>query len=1173
MKKLLLLFTLISVTGFGYGQTDYPEVVPPAPSVASLMRFEEVPVDYYTGQPNISIPLGNVLINKDLSYPIALQYNTQGIRIEERSGWTGTGFSMGTGGVISRTIQGIPDELNDQYGGIGIFHLTEMMDYYGLSQADKTKFLWETNNGETKKDAMYDLFQYSFFGNSGRFIIEKTVSGLEAKIIGNETNHKIQVFHDSSFNLTKFEITDTRGYIYTFDVFNQNQVETVTITSVQYPGQGSNVSTSTTDMTGNQDVPNAWYLTSVKSPVKNTDNAQGTLQNIVLCTFTYSDVTENYNIPTTFAINSIVGTPNYGANTTTENTNKGMTLPKTVEVTQQVTSTQKYISSMTTRDGAKVEYSFSSNHPEYLLGGGKLNSIIIREPNGDINKEILLTYQTNPHDRLFLTQVKEKFGADELVYDLEYNDKNTLPAFDKSQQDQWGYYKDNPDPFLADPNDAATGALTAITYPTGGRKEFVFESNSYAFIGDTPVSTSDIPTNYTTVSYGDQFYYNNNMQMSPSVSSDKYVVYIDGQGSIDLLAQMITDNATGNSEFSFAHHKVRFVSVSPNFGSGISTPPTGGNGGYNPNDFYNNSGTDYEFDINFGIQPISVSTGWYMIEIYTPQPFVYQQSWNFTIEIAVKVREFILNSYNQLGGGIRVKEVIFKDKGDQKRKIEYSYNENHHIGVGGALELKSSGSFEYDQNNRSYTRYITHPFVDNSCGANQINIVPQTIQYQMSISRSQSMTPNTKGNYVGYKHVVRRESGNGWEEYTYISPRDEQILTSQNTSYPFKPADNLDYKRGVLSKKEIVDETDRVLEQETYLYTDINNTVKTSVFPYEASLSGGGTCAWDQFYLNYTNYLNKWVDTPITSCGFASGGPNTYDNCDTDSDMAVASYNHTIGILLPNTVTKTQFYYDGTNTTPSNTVVTTQKMTYNSKFRVEDQITEIEKAGVIEELKKETYYPYNIPSGSGFTTTELSVLGQMNSLNIIANPVMTISRRGADILSTSRTSFANFSTNNFRPSKVVAFKGGETDKKQIDFHDYDDYGNLIEVSKEEGTQVVYIWGYDGTLPIAKIENAKITDIPTSIYNDVVNKSNLDHTGNTTITENNLRTALETLRNHSSMVNAMVTTLTYDPLIGLKSITDPRGESIFYEYDNLHRLKFVRDAYGNIVSSNQYKHRN
>ena len=73
---------------------ELPEVIPPSPTVANLMQFEEVPVSYYTGQPNISIPLYSKAINGDLAINIGLSYNTQGVKINNRSGWTGTGWSL-----------------------------------------------------------------------------------------------------------------------------------------------------------------------------------------------------------------------------------------------------------------------------------------------------------------------------------------------------------------------------------------------------------------------------------------------------------------------------------------------------------------------------------------------------------------------------------------------------------------------------------------------------------------------------------------------------------------------------------------------------------------------------------------------------------------------------------------------------------------------------------------------------------------------------------------------------------------------------------------------------------------------------------------------------------------------------------------------------------------------
>ena len=52
---------------------------------------------------------------------------------------------------------------------------------------------------------------------------------------------------------------------------------------------------------------------------------------------------------------------------------------------------------------------------------------------------------------------------------------------------------------------------------------------------------------------------------------------------------------------------------------------------------------------------------------------------------------------------------------------------------------------------------------------------------------------------------------------------------------------------------------------------------------------------------------------------------------------------------------------------------------------------------------------------------------------------------------------------------------------------------------------------------------------------------------------------------------MVTTYTYDPLIGITSMTNPKGYTISYEYDEFNRLKHVKDQNGNLLSKNEYKY--
>jgi YD repeat-containing protein len=55
----------------------------------------------------------------------------------------------------------------------------------------------------------------------------------------------------------------------------------------------------------------------------------------------------------------------------------------------------------------------------------------------------------------------------------------------------------------------------------------------------------------------------------------------------------------------------------------------------------------------------------------------------------------------------------------------------------------------------------------------------------------------------------------------------------------------------------------------------------------------------------------------------------------------------------------------------------------------------------------------------------------------------------------------------------------------------------------------------------------------------------------------------------SPVEAQMTTMTYDPLVGMTSQTDAAGRTTFYEYDGLNRLVRTRDDQGRVLSQQQY----
>ena len=56
----------------------------------------------------------------------------------------------------------------------------------------------------------------------------------------------------------------------------------------------------------------------------------------------------------------------------------------------------------------------------------------------------------------------------------------------------------------------------------------------------------------------------------------------------------------------------------------------------------------------------------------------------------------------------------------------------------------------------------------------------------------------------------------------------------------------------------------------------------------------------------------------------------------------------------------------------------------------------------------------------------------------------------------------------------------------------------------------------------------------------------------------------TLRNSFNGKAVLITTYTYKPLVGVTSITDPRGVKTTYNYNDFGRLQNIKDENGNII---------
>jgi hypothetical protein len=151
---------------------------------------------------------------------------------------------------------------------------------------------------------------------------------------------------------------------------------------------------------------------------------------------------------------------------------------------------------------------------------------------------------------------------------------------------------------------------------------------------------------------------------------------------------------------------------------------------------------------------------------------------------------------------------------------------------------------------------------------------------------------------------------------------------------------------------------------------------------------------------------------------------------------------------------------------------------------------------------------------------------------------------------------------------------------KLEYTLYDSKGNSIETKNSAGIYTTIIYGYGQTLPIAKIEGIRYQDVMSAInlfpntdpniyiQSEIVKKSDLD-VGSST--EQDLLNALNTFRNNIILKGYNVTTYTYDPLIGLKSITPPSGIKESYQYNTSSKLEKVLNSNDEIVEEYKYNY--
>ncbi|MGG1921174.1 hypothetical protein [Chryseobacterium cucumeris] len=189
--------------------------------------------------------------------------------------------------------------------------------------------------------------------------------------------------------------------------------------------------------------------------------------------------------------------------------------------------------------------------------------------------------------------------------------------------------------------------------------------------------------------------------------------------------------------------------------------------------------------------------------------------------------------------------------------------------------------------------------------------------------------------------------------------------------------------------------------------------------------------------------------------------------------------------------------------------------------------------------------------------------------NMIGIPLETEVKKNLNTVSKTETKYDNPLT--LLPSSVVSTDLQNTQTTEVTYNQYDPKGNLQQYTAKNGLSTVIIWGYNQTQPIAKIEGAKLSDIQQSLMDSIINASNTDAAAAANNDETSFLSVLNTFRN--SLPNYQITTYTYDPLIGVRSITPPSGIRESYVYDSANRLQKVIDVNGKVLKEMKYNYKN
>lgn len=1146
MRKIITLtFALLFANEFSSQNVSFTptvDIYPKTPDAASLSKHIDIPPGNYTGVADFTIPLYTIDMDGE-KIPIQLQYTTTGVKVSEIASRVGLGWALSTGPHLSQQIMGemdkrperpILNDLDNVYEPCQKGPVYPFTDPCGiaLSAVGQRSF-----NNEFVYDQQPDIYSYSLLQGSGQFIMDYSGTfGIPRPF--NMT--KIKPISNYGVRTDAMEMTDDKGNYYYFkNDYNMGIENTSSCDPKIIPIE--------------IDYQPNYKIEKIKFP--NSKEVNYLYTKSVNSTYVTSIMEQNYIDRYWIPYDTAGFDP--------------MILPpdRCVNKTQL---RDRALSQINFDEGKVLFYynndpeGFVENVRQDLNGEVYLTRVMVKDNNNHIVRDISLVYNyftTNDpvpelygnysfsnspdmYKRLKLTKVRDNQSNGE--YDLTYygdEENQKLPNRLSFSQDFWGVYngKLNTSPISTvktrkiidtrvrvylgadkqpDFNYGVIGNLKKIKYPTGGYTKITYESDDYTLFEDIgPV-------------YG--------YELTESEEADLYMPHLEFQiqnnSGLPIYNQGIVlydSKCAENSQAPVTWSTPQWELWKKN-SSGTQFTKVG-------------QGAVCTTPVNYPVNREDAS-GTYRLKVYERSIDGAPIPPTGTRTITAKytwINEYIVtNSDVRKTGNIRIKQIESNSEDAGKIIRKYAY---------------------------------VNPGTNQSSGINHGEEQFVALKYQ-EFDLPRKVTPLGPGRYMQY---LTRINNPGWQintvrgkavGYEYVQEIYESSLNpvlNYKKEYVFKnePGTTLYSPWSPINITWPLQDLDKGLLLVENLFNSNNEFVRQTVNEYGYDYYFNKDATMNPFPTYTTGTIGKGYQFQIKKIDRTSStilGPTGYYYFN-KADFNINN------VWIKNVKTKTTDFINNTPTT-----VTEQVTAYSNPPQHTFPISQTLKNGNGDILNSQ-HFKYANEAPNSY------LIGK----NMIGIPLETeVKKNGSTIISkietlypTSQADATNKTAGLPLPVSVSALdlKAGNMNTEML-YKKYDLKGNILQYiikpdANENGIPVAVIWGYNQTFPIAKIEGATYDNLQNNAsILAVISASDTDASAAPGNDESALLAAQDTLRKDPNLTGFQITTFTYDPLIGVRTITPPSGHREFYIYDTANRLKEVRDMNGAVLKKNEYHYK-